>query len=99
MENMKIRREAAKNDLKLWEVAEACGMTDSTFSRKLRRELPSEQRNHILKVIAELLNARGCRLMETIDRVTSSVAETAAALGVSRPTVYALLHKRGFPCL
>ena len=26
-----------------------------------------------------------------------SVSETAAALGVSRPTVYTLLHKRGFP--
>ena len=59
MENMKIRREAAKNDLKLWEVAEACGMTDSTFSRKLRRELSSEQRNHILKVIAELAERKG----------------------------------------
>lgn len=35
--------------------------------------------------------------MGTIDRVTLSVAETAAALGVSRPTVYTLLHKRGFP--
>lgn len=31
MENLEIRREAAKNGLKLWEVAEACGMTDSTF--------------------------------------------------------------------
>ncbi len=59
VENMEIRREAAKNDLKLWEIAEACGMTDSTFSRKLRRELPSEQRNHILKVIAELAERKG----------------------------------------
>ena len=59
VENMEIRREAAKNDLKLWEIAEACGMTDSTFSRKLRRELPSEQLNHILKVIAELAERKG----------------------------------------
>lgn len=59
VENMEIRREAAKNDLKLWEIAEACGMTDSTFSRKLRRKLPSEQRNHILKVIAELAERKG----------------------------------------
>lgn len=35
--------------------------------------------------------------MEMADRVTLSVAETAAALGVSRPTVYNLLHKKGFP--
>lgn len=54
MENMEIRREAARNGLKLWEVAEACGVTDSTFSRKLRRELPSEQRDHILNMIRKL---------------------------------------------
>ena len=35
--------------------------------------------------------------MRAIDRVTLSITETAAALGVSRPTVYTLLHKRGFP--
>lgn len=35
--------------------------------------------------------------MEMTDRVTLSVAETAAALGVSRPTVYNLLHEKGFP--
>lgn len=35
--------------------------------------------------------------MEMTDRVTLSVAETAAALGVSRPTVYNLLHEQGFP--
>lgn len=35
--------------------------------------------------------------MEMADRVTLSVAETAAALGVSRPTVYNLLHRKGFP--
>lgn len=54
MENMEIRREAARNGLKLWEVAEVCGVTDSTFSRKLRRELPSEQRDHILNMIYKL---------------------------------------------
>lgn len=30
-------------------------------------------------------------------KIALSVTETAAALGVSRPTVYTLLHKRGFP--
>lgn len=35
--------------------------------------------------------------MRTVDKVTLSITETAAALGVSRPTVYTLLHKRGFP--
>lgn len=65
MENMEIRREAAKNDLRLWEVAEACGVTDSTFSRKLRRELPSDQRDHILRVIANLAEKKEVRIDES----------------------------------
>lgn len=35
--------------------------------------------------------------LRTVDKVTLSVTETAAALGVSRPTVYALLHRQDFP--
>lgn len=35
--------------------------------------------------------------MRTVDKVTLSVTETAAALGVSRPTVYTLLHRQDFP--
>ncbi len=54
MENCEIRKQAAIHGLKLWEVAEACGVTDSTFSRKLRRELPSEQRDHIIGMIRKL---------------------------------------------
>lgn len=64
MENMEIRRAAARNGLKLWEVAEACGVTDSTFSRKLRRELPSEQREHILNTIRNLAEHKAERAAE-----------------------------------
>ena len=31
------------------------------------------------------------------EKFAMSVSETAAALGVSRPTDYSLLHKQGFP--
>lgn len=61
---MEIRRAAARNGLKLWEVAEACGVTDSTFSRKLRRELPSEQREHILNTIRNLAEHKAERAAE-----------------------------------
>lgn len=64
MENMEIRRAAVRNGLKLWEVAEACGVTDSTFSRKLRRELPSEQRDHILNTIRNLAEHKAERAAE-----------------------------------
>lgn len=64
MENIKIREQAAIHGLKLWEVAEACGVTDSTFSRKLRRELPSDQRDHILRVIANLAEKKEVQIDE-----------------------------------
>ena len=31
------------------------------------------------------------------EKLAMSVSETAAALGVSRPTVYTLLHRQDFP--
>lgn len=37
--------------------------------------------------------------MKVIDRVTLTVTETAAALGVSRPTVYQLTKRADFPVL
>ena len=33
-----------------------------------------------------------------IDRVTVNAEECAILLGVSKPTVYELLHRDGFPC-
>ena len=33
----------------------------------------------------------------TTDKLTLSISETAAALGVSRPTVYNLIRREGFP--
>lgn len=64
MENTEIRQAAAENGLKLWEVAEALGVADSTFSRKLRRELPSEQRDHILRMISKIAERRAEREAE-----------------------------------
>lgn len=54
MENMRIRNTAKSAGVPLWHVAEKYDCTDSTFSRKLRRELPSEVRDRILNIIVEL---------------------------------------------
>ena len=35
--------------------------------------------------------------MQASEKLTLSVTETAEALGVSRPTVYQLLHREDFP--
>lgn len=54
MQNSDIRTAAAKADVWLWQIAERLGMTDSNFSRKLRRELPQEEKEKIFGVIDEL---------------------------------------------
>lgn len=53
-ENVDIREAAKKAGIYLWQVAEACGINDGNFSRKLRKELPPQERDKILQIIAEL---------------------------------------------
>ena len=45
--NMEIRNAAKKAGIRLWEVAAACGVNDGNFSRKLRQELPQEEKMKI----------------------------------------------------
>lgn len=37
------------------------------------------------------------RKTQTFEKLTYSISETAAVLGVSRPTIYKLIHQAGFP--
>lgn len=52
--NYDIRSECHKYNIKLWELAEWIGVSESTMTRKLRQELPSEQKDHILSMILKL---------------------------------------------
>lgn len=52
--NKDIREAAAVAGIFLWQVAEAIGVTDGTFSRKLRRELPADEKAEILRIIRQL---------------------------------------------
>ena len=54
MMNQDIRRTAAGAGVKLWQVAEALGIADCSLSRKLRRELPAEEKEKIFGIIREL---------------------------------------------
>ncbi len=54
MHNQDIRHEILGSGLKLWQIAEALGITDATFSRKLRKELPEETKTQIRGIIADL---------------------------------------------
>lgn len=54
MKNQDIRTEVKAAGLHLWQIAEACGLTDSNFSRKLRHELSEEEKTKIRAIIARL---------------------------------------------
>lgn len=54
MNNKDIRNAAGGHGIRLWQVAEALGMNESAFSRKLRKELPQEEKEKILDVIEKL---------------------------------------------
>ena len=54
MKNIEVRNAAGGYGLRLWQVAEALGMNESAFSRKLRKELPQDEKDKILAVIEKL---------------------------------------------
>lgn len=54
MKNLDIRRAAAGNGVRLWQIAEALGIADCNLSRKLRKELPDEEKKAIFAIIQDL---------------------------------------------
>ena len=54
MSNQDIRRKAAGAGVKLWQIADALGMADCSFSRKLRKELPQDEKEKIFSIIQQL---------------------------------------------
>ncbi len=54
MQNKEIREAAKQADVKLWQIANALGMTDGNFSRKLRHELTEGQKEKVYAIIAKL---------------------------------------------
>lgn len=56
--NKEIRTAAKATGVLHWEIAEKLGIQDSAFSRKLRRELPDQEKQEILKIINDLAAER-----------------------------------------
>ena len=54
MTNQDIRRTAAGAGVKLWQIADALGIADCSLSRKLRKELPQEEKKQIFEIIKDL---------------------------------------------
>lgn len=55
MTNKIIRDFAKENSVRLWQIADACGMADGTFSRKLRHELPEDEQRRIIEQAKALI--------------------------------------------
>lgn len=52
--NVDIRQAATRAGVRLWQIADAVGVNDGNFSRKLRRELPAEEKQRIFGIIEAL---------------------------------------------
>lgn len=56
--NADIRIAAKIAGVCLWQIAERIGVNDGNFSRKLRRELPEQEKREILKIIETLADEK-----------------------------------------
>lgn len=54
MQNLRIRDKARIENVPLWKIANALGIADATFSRKLRFEFSEDETQKILNIIDEL---------------------------------------------
>ncbi len=59
MRNQDIRRTAAGAGVKLWQIADALGIADCSLSRKLRKELPLDEKEKIFSIIQRLSREAG----------------------------------------
>ncbi|HMM22944.1 MAG TPA: hypothetical protein PKA10_19720 [Selenomonadales bacterium] len=58
MLNKDIVKKILTSGLKKWQVAEAIGIADTTFSKWLRHELPEEKKAAIIMAIDKLADER-----------------------------------------
>lgn len=54
LKNIKIKTEAMKSGVMLYEIADVLRIRDSSFSRLLRKELSPEKTTEILRIISEI---------------------------------------------
>ena len=57
--NQEIRERARIKDVRLWELADKMGITDSYLSRRLRVEFTPEEQEQAMRYIDEIAAERG----------------------------------------
>ena len=55
MTNAEIRIEAMKKGVKHWQIAKELGISETYFSKIMRKELSEEKKEEILKIIREMV--------------------------------------------
>ena len=58
MNNKEIRTTAKNHGVKMWQIAEALGIQDSALSRRMRHELPDDERKQIIEIIENIAQQR-----------------------------------------
>ena len=64
--NYLIRNEAKKSGVKLWQIADKLGCTDSTFSRKLSKEFSADETKKILSIINQIKEDKQNDKLQTV---------------------------------
>ena len=54
LNNIEVRKAFLETGVNKWEVAEKLGMTDSSFSRKLRKEMSKFEKDSIINLIYQI---------------------------------------------
>ena len=57
--NADVREKVKFSGLKFWQVADRYGLTDGNFSKKLRKELPENEKHKIFLIIEDLISEQG----------------------------------------
>ncbi len=57
MANTDIKNIAQKCNVKLWQIANELLITDTSFSKKLRKELSKEDKKKIISIIKKIKNS------------------------------------------
>ncbi len=58
MKNKGLRDYAKSKAVKLWEIADKLGICEMTMTRKLRYELPTDEKERIKGIIDEIVKER-----------------------------------------
>ena len=54
MKNKEIREAMKRKDIPQWKLGEMLGVSENTINRRLRKELPPDEKQKILDIIAKV---------------------------------------------